>query len=181
MSSSFRRGMVIGKARRRVRLRRAILFAPPSPQNIGIVRVGITTSPRPQLMVRLRNQSSASSADVTTTTSDQTLAQSVKLPPRGAEQNYFIDLPAVADVIEVKLNAADDFAADNTAWLVRQRSWPKVETRSTLSPEVGRMLEVYQKHRPASDSSRRVVVVDNLFSLPTNGPAVAVLRDGTQA
>lgn len=173
-----------------------IVQIPPSsmPQNVSIVRVAVSVpaarlssrqtqvaSPPPQLMVRIRNQSSIKSCQLTAISEDQSATKTITLPPANEEANFFIDLAALGDAVDVNLGVADDLSADDRAWLIRQSPWPKIETRSNLSPELKRMIDVYQIHRPANPESRRVIVVDNLFSLPADQPAVAVLRDGTNA
>jgi hypothetical protein len=161
---------------------RIIQIAPTStPENLDIVRLALAASPRAQAMVRVRNQSSRSSCDLTVTGGGQTVTQTIQLPPRDGEVNYFLDLPAVGDTVEARISPDDDLPADNVAWLVRQRAWPRIEVRSALPAELARMIDVYQSHRPASEHSSRVSIVEGLFALPSNEPAVAVLRQGTSA
>jgi hypothetical protein len=161
---------------------RIIEIAPTStPENLDIVRLALATSPRAQAMVRVRNQSSRSSCDLTVTSGGQRVTQKIQLPPRDGEVNCFLDLPAVGDTLEARIAPDDDLPADNIAWLVQQHAWPRIEARSALPAEPARMIEVYQSHRPASEHSARVSVVEGLFALPTNEPAVAVLRKGTSA
>jgi hypothetical protein len=144
-------------------------------QNVDIVHLAASSQPHAQLMVRIRNQSSLKSAELVVTTNGQSITHPIDLPAQDGEQNYFIDLPALGDTVEAKLNAADDLPADNVAWLVRQRSWPKLEVKSSLSPELRRMVEVYQQRRSASDQSRRVMI-SNVLGHDEVG---VVLREGT--
>lgn len=161
---------------------RIIQIAPKNiPENLDIVRFAIATSPRPQAMVRVRSQSSRTSCDVTVTSGGQTVSQTIQLPPRDGEVNCFLDLPAVAETVEARISPDDELPADNVAWLVRQRAWPRIEVRSELPAELRRMIEVYQSHRPAGEHSTRVSVVEGLFALSNNEPAVAVLRAGSSA
>ena len=89
----------------------------------------------------------------------QAVTQTIQLPPRDGEVNCFLDLPAVGETIEARISPDDDLPADNVAWLLRQRAWPRIEVRSALPAELARMVDVYQSHRPASEHSARVCVV----------------------
>jgi hypothetical protein len=161
---------------------RILQISPDSaPQNVDIVRLAASISSKPQVMVRVRNQSSLKSCQLTVTSGDQSVTKSIDLSAFDGEADAFVDLPKLADMIEAKIDAVDDLAADNTAWLVRQRSWPRIEVRSDLPPELRRMIDVYQTHRPASESSRRVNAIADLFALPPNEPGVAILREGSNA
>jgi hypothetical protein len=161
---------------------RIIQIAPQSvPQNVGIVRLAAVDSPKPQVMVRVRNQSALKSCQLTVSSGAEMASQNVDLPAFDAEANLFVDLPKLGDVIEAKLTAADDLSADNTAWLVRQRTWPSIEVRSQIPAELRWMIDIYQEHRPPSGSSTRVSVVESLSALPADLPAVAILQDGSSA
>ena len=161
---------------------RIIQITPDSvPQNVDIVHLAASVSSKLQVMVRVRNQSSLTSGSLVVSSGGKTVTRAIDLPPREGETNLFVDLPAVGDTIEAKVNAADDLDADNTAWLVRQRTWPRIEARSELPAELRRMIEVYQAHRAASADSARISVVADLFALPANEPGVAILGEGSSA
>jgi hypothetical protein len=129
--------------------------------NVGIVSVSARATPKAQVMVRVRNQSDLTGATITARSGDAVQSQQIQLPAREGEQNYFIDLPKLEDVVEVKIDAADDLPIDNVAWLVRRQAWPKIEPVDPLPAEVQRMIEVYQKtgrrrRIPAVSSSRQM-------------------------
>jgi hypothetical protein len=129
-------------------------------------------------MVRLRNRSDRKSVELRVGSDGETIARPVELPSSGEEKDYFVDLPRVGQVIAVELRAdpPDDLAADDRAWLVRQRKWPTLEPASSLPPELRRMIEVYGKHRPASEGSGHVVVTDDLSGLGSGRAAAGVAR-----
>ncbi len=149
--------------------------------NVGIVSVSARSSPRAQAMVRVRNQSDLKTASVTIRSGDATQTQQIQLPPRDGEQNYFIDLPSLADVVEVKMQAGDELPIDNVAWLVRRQAWPKIEAIDPLPAEVGRMVDVYQKNRPPAGNSTRVVVANDAAHLPAGAPGIAIMNGGSAA
>lgn len=158
-----------------------VVPGPGAINNVGIVSVSVRTTPRAEVMVRVRNQSDLKTASVVVHSGDAAQTQQIQLPPRDGEQNYFIDLPSLAETVEVKVEASDDLPIDNVAWLVRRQAWPKIEPIDPLPPEVGRMIEVYQKNRPASASSARLVVANDAAHLPAGSPGVAIVSGGSPA
>jgi hypothetical protein len=76
----------------------------------------------------------------------------------GEGQKVFVDLDPRGDTIEARLEGTDDFDANDRAWLVRQRSWPAIETRAAVSDELRRMIEVYGRNRPAGEGSVRLAI-----------------------
>jgi hypothetical protein len=143
--------------------------------NAGIVRVSARESPRPQVMVTLRNDTALRSARVEVTAAGRTTAADAELPTPGAgTRDAFIDLPGLADVVFVRLVIEDSFEADNVAWLVRGGSWPRIEPRAALAPALARIVEVYAKSRPPGPGSASVSIVDDLRAVPPAAPAVVV-------
>ena len=111
---------------------RVIQISPKSrPQNVGIVSVAARQFPRPQVMVRVRNQSSLSHGTLMIRSNDVAMSRLVTLPASGSEKDEFIDLPILGQIIQARIDAPDDLVADNTVWLVRAHTWPRVEPRST--------------------------------------------------
>lgn len=143
-------------------------------QNVSIVRIGLVEKSRPQLMVRLRNQSSLQSAEIRVGGQ----VRQVELPERDAERDYFIDTEPPQRVVEVALLVKDDLPDDNVARLVRVRSWPRIETRAGVGDALSRMIEVYQRNRPADELSPTVVVAGSIFQLPPQQAGVAVCSPG---
>src|SRR2546423_1304821 len=64
-------------------------------ENVGITRVAARVSPTPQVMVELKNESSASAATIRVSSGIQRAEQRASLPKRGGRQNYFVDLPSL--------------------------------------------------------------------------------------
>ena len=58
------------------------------------------------------------------------------------------------------------------AWLVRKRSWPRLEARTALPAELRRMIEAYAAQQPAGANGKRVAVSVGNGELASNEPAV---------
>ncbi|MDB5173815.1 MAG: hypothetical protein JWN51_2588 [Phycisphaerales bacterium] len=161
---------------------RLVQIAPESKvENVGIAALSAREMPSPQVMVRLRNDSGRTAAQVKVSSDGQGVGRSVDLPPRGGEQDYFFDLPALGKTVEASLLvAADDQPADDRAWLEREGSFPRIEPRSPVSGELRRMIDVYSKARPPTDSSQRVAIVNSGADLATDVPAVIVAPPGAE-
>jgi len=142
---------------------RIIQIAPTTaPSNVGIVSLAARSSPTPQVMVRVRNQSAMEKASLTVRSGDATVTNPIDLPAPESEQNYFVDLPRLGDDIEVSLEAPDDLQVDNHAWLVRERVAPRIEARIAIAEELARMIDVYRKNRASAESSKIVAVARDL-------------------
>lgn len=154
---------------------RVVRVSPEKPaQNVGIVRLAARATPRAQAMVRVRNQSSFSDATLTVRSGDASRSQTIKLPERDGQQDFFIDLPRLGQIIQATLELTDDLPIDNVAWLVRRRSWPKIDRLDPLPPEVQRMVEVYRKNRPSGQGSTTVVLASQVAHLSANVPGIAL-------
>jgi hypothetical protein len=62
-------------------------------------------------------------------------------------------------VIRAEVDANDEFAGDNAAFLVRRGSWPAIEVKTPVFAELQRLVEKYSKLRLASSESKRVGIV----------------------
>jgi hypothetical protein len=125
-----------------------------SPQNAGVVAL----AHRPgQVMVTLA-ATHATSRTLVLQSGEHTLQQPVEIPAN-SPRNLFLDFEPATDTIEARLEGpADDFEADDRAWLVRRRSWPTLEPRSPVSEELRRIIDVYRRYRPAAEDSPRVAI-----------------------
>ena len=142
--------------------------------NVGIVRFAMRETPAPQAMVRVRNQSSLSRAVLRLLSEEREVARiEVELPPSG-DRDYFVDVPSPGKVVMAEVQVSDDLAADDRAWLVRERSWPVIQARSPLPAEVQRVIESYSEQRPATEGSRRISVAT---SVEAAGNDAAVILD----
>jgi hypothetical protein len=158
-----------------------VVFIPPqtTPSNVGIIQVAARAEPMPQIMVRVRNQSSLSRAGLRISVNGTEAANlSVQLPASNGEQNYFLDLPPTTKLdnlikAELLVDEADDLPADNVAWLVRESAWPIIEPQIPLRAELQRMVELYARHRPVSEGSKRVVIVGK-SEVPINEPLIVL-------
>ncbi len=152
---------------------RLIQIAPDhAADDVGISAIAARTTPRAQVMVRVRNQSSQISAPLIVRSGDESQTRQIDLPPRGEERDYFIDLPQLNDTVEAMLDVHDDISADNHAWLVRERNWPRIVASQGVSPELRRMIAVYESRHAPSGVSQALSIVNRLEDLPQTGPAI---------
>lgn len=155
-----------------------------SVRNAGITLVAARETPRPQVMVRVRNDSDAAQTELRVSSAGRDVTRTIDLPPCGAEpRDYSIDLERFGDVIEMKLTSPDDFPADNAAWLVREGSPPLLELRAPLPAELRLMIDVYTASRPPATDAAPVAIVRDPSALPPNSPGVvlAEARDTSPA
>jgi hypothetical protein len=158
---------------------RRLVHVPPEKgvSNVGIVRFAVRETPARQAMVRVRNQSSMDRAVVRLLSDEQEVARvDVELPASG-ERDYFVDLPNVGRVVTAELQVSDELSADDRAWLVRERSWPVIQARSSLPAEVRRVIESYGGQREGAEDSRRVSVATSVEA--AGNDAAAVVSAGT--
>ncbi len=144
------------------------------PQDIAISTFSARATPRPEVMVRIRNETSQTSAPLIVRSGSQRQTRQIDLPPRGNERDYFVDMPQLGDTVEATLDVRDDISADNRVWLVRKRSWPRIAIRDSIGPELGRMIDVYESHHAPSNASPTLAIASRLNDLPAAGPAVFV-------
>lgn len=154
---------------------RIIQFAPPAEiQNVGIAALGVRALPRPQVMVRIRNDSSLTATTLSLTTGGATAAQRIDLPPSGQERNYFVDLPRLDRVVTASIGAADDQPVDNVASLAREGISARIEAHGALGAPISRMIEIFARSRPAEAGSPVAMVVTTEVDLPAAMPAIWV-------
>ena len=150
---------------------RLIQIVPPAKlQNIGIADLTVRASPTPQAMVRVTNDSDETQATLTVTGASP---QTINLPPRGQQANFFVDLPSAPPIVEASIIPNGGISLDDHAWSVRGSAWPAVEARAPLFPELDRMLNVYRRNRPTD--GHRIVAVCKWNQLPPDAPAVATI------
>lgn len=129
---------------------RFIQVAPESRgSNIGIVAAAAATSPRAQVMVRIRSDSPQTNGELKVAN----VQRSIQLPASGEQKNYFIDLDRLDSVIPIHLHPADDLAADNIIELVRTSVRPRLIPETDLPAEILRVTDSYSRLRPAADGS----------------------------
>lgn len=154
---------------------RVIQLAPGSSiENVGIVLLSARRTPRPQVMVRLRNDSSRARTTLSVKSGAERVTREIALPPTGQTRDYFFDLESADKVIVATIEDADDQPADNEAWLVREGSFPRIEPGGPLPPELARMVETFSRARPPANGAPTVKIVSTLLDLPTDEPAVVV-------
>ena len=114
-------------------------------RNVGIEFIAAADTPSPQVMIRLRNDLRQSMAEVTLSSAGRVISKNAKLPPAGESADLFVDLPALGDTVEARLNIQDDLPADNVAYLVREGRIARPVARTVVPPELARMIEVHNR------------------------------------
>jgi len=145
-------------------------FAPAPPTDrLAIAHIAAKSSPATQVMVRLRNDSDTTTANITvaSTTSQQV---TVNLPPRGQTRDYFLDVPSVATNIAVSVGEQ----LGQQAWLASQAPRPHVEAVGPVSPSVERVIAAYARARPPSSMGRRIRVTASPTAVQGIGSIVLV-------
>jgi hypothetical protein len=125
--------------------------------NAAITRFAIRDDAggKPQAMVTVRNNANW----LRTRLVVNDVEQMIELPQHGQERSYFVDLPSVGRTAQAKIDVADDFQDDNSAYLARQAEHAAIQMRGNLSAEVRRVVDAYRLARPASGGARLVGVV----------------------
>ena len=164
---------------------RIIRIAPTrAPENVALTHLAVREAPTTQAMVTVRNESDHSRAELLVESGGRTARQALTLPPRGGERHWFVDLPAVGTVVSAQIDVQDDFGVDNRRWLVKERTWPRVEIHSDVPPEVRRVVDAYQRARPPGEGSEVVVVARDLragergVALDAANDVIATTRPG---
>ncbi len=155
---------------------RLIPIAPHQPLlDVGITRLAVREQPIAQAMIGLRNRSNQNRATLIVSSAGRSIERQIDLPAPGAERNYFVDLPAVGETVEARVVIKDDIDANDTAWAVRENTWPRIEARTQVSPSLQRMIDAYQHARPTKgDSSSNIPILGTDSALPVNSPAIVV-------
>lgn len=141
-------------------------------QDVGIALLAARERPAPQVMVRLRNQSSLKTAKLTVSCDGQPEQQTIALPDTGQTRDYFFNPAKLGTTVTAELSVADDLPANNRAWLVRTGTWPRIEPRTPVPAELRRLIAAYQHSRPATDDSSGLVIVSDPAQLPADSPGV---------
>jgi hypothetical protein len=155
---------------------------PPEPSDVKIDCLAVRAGPATQAMVRLLNQSDLATAKLTIRADGRILrTDQVTLPARGGTHNYFLIVPAGASVVEAEVECDGAAGIDHRARATRRAAWPIVEAASPLPAELRRMIDVYGRHRPAGEGSKRIAVLGASGVWPAEQPAAIVADDSTAA
>lgn len=172
--------IVISDATLPIKNERMIQIVPQTPvRDTGIMLLAARLRPRPQVMVRVRNESPRKTCGVVVTSASARVEKELDLPETGGERDYFIDLQRLGEIISAELKVDDDVSADKRAWLVSEGSSPKIEPRCPLPPALRRMIDVYQRARLPAEDSARLAVVQDVSQAPAGAPAVVVPQPTT--
>jgi hypothetical protein len=124
---------------------------------VRLVYLAAREVPTTQAMVRVRNESDATSAELAVISGGGEVSNRIKLPSRGAEASYFVDLAAAGDRISAEIFPPAGVSGD-TLEAPRQHSWPVVEGDGLLPAAVRRVIAVYTSLRPAGAESKHIAV-----------------------
>ncbi|HLL88836.1 MAG TPA: hypothetical protein VK324_06000, partial [Tepidisphaeraceae bacterium] len=145
---------------------------PPPGEDVAITSFAARAAPRPQVMVRVRNDSAATTARLTVRSGTVTTAVDVPLPPRGQSKRYFIDLPALAETVEAALADGDATEANDAAYLAAGTAWARPEPRGPLPSMVADVLAAYARARSPTARSTTVAIITDAGQLSPTAPAV---------
>jgi hypothetical protein len=152
---------------------RLVLFPPTGAiEDVGISAMAARATPRPQVMVRVLNQSRQTATTLRVESDGDATEMPLVLPHRGEERVYFVDVPKLGETIAASLDVHDDLPADDRAWLVRSSEWPAIEPRAPLSKADQRMIEVYARHRPPGAKAPRVIITNDVAPLAQEDRAI---------
>jgi hypothetical protein len=141
-----------------------------TPSVVRIESLAVRSIPTTQAMVEVLNDSDQTSAKLIVHTDGVDITRQVDLPGRGERKNYFIDLPSISS------NSVEAEVSESHARVVRSGSWPVIDAPDPLPPELGRMIEVYARHRIPGEGSKHIAVVTASENVP-NEPAAVVLNE----
>ena len=154
---------------------RVLVIAPSKPLgNVGIVRFALRDHPKPQAMVTIRNDSPGGRAVLKIESANKTIEREIGLPTRGTEQNFFLDLETLGPTARASIDVQDDLDADNAAYLARQHDRPRLEIRGPVPPEVQRIVEAYQKARPAGETGATIAIAESKDLLHPDEPSILI-------
>jgi hypothetical protein len=142
--------------------------------DVGISLFAARELPVPQVMVRVRNQSDLKAASIVVSCDGREERHAVELPSMNGTRDYFFNPPRLGAVVSAELVVKDNLPADDRAWLVREGNRPAIEASTSLSAELRRLIDAYQRSRPATDGSSRLAIVGGAAQLRSSGPAVLV-------
>jgi hypothetical protein len=152
--------------------------------NAGIVALAARQNPKPQVMVRVRNDTPGLTAATLTVSAGENVPPTerrVDLPPAGGQRDYFVDVARLGETVFARLLApGDELEADDRAWLVRESSPPAIEAKQPVGA-LERLVAVYRQLRPPDGGSRKVLLVGSAAELGQGTDGVVVHAGGAWA
>jgi hypothetical protein len=140
-----------------------IQFVPePIRQNVSVDRLSAADGEHSEIMVSIVNRSDATKANLRITTADKTLDREIKLPAPGKSEDYFFPVSPLGPTVGATLTDPDDFPIDNTAFVAREKAFPRFQLAPGLAPEVQRIVAAYQKVHPARPGSASILISPDL-------------------
>ena len=152
---------------------RVLTVGPERPAGgVGIVSVAARDRPRPQVMVRLVNRSTRSTAVVRVTSGTASTERAVPLPATGRTTAVYVDVRRLGPTVGVWV---DDATIDGRAWLASRDEGAEVVATPDAPAAVARMTAVY--NRSLAAGPRRTIVVSDRLPSPDQ-PGVCVTDAG---
>ena len=143
-------------------------------EHVGIAELAVRQKPQAQVMVRLHNDSVATTGQLSVHSAGAA-TQAVLLSPRGTDQNYFFSVP-LGDRVEATLSVPQEQAADHQAWAVLEGNAPRIEAHSALPPTLERMVRVYGALHPPRGDAPAVAFVRGFADLPAGEDGIALAQ-----
>jgi hypothetical protein len=146
---------------------------------LSIVLASARATPTAQVMVRLRNDSSAASGVLRLNSAGQDIQAPITLPPHGQQRDYFLNpAPPLGDLVRVEASAADTSAADRrpaVITLARPVGWPCLMSAAESPPPapMQRMMQVYGSRRPPAD--RSVAALISTAAIPPTATGLQIV------
>jgi hypothetical protein len=150
---------------------RIVQVVPPAASaHSQIILLSARESPVAQVMVRIRGNGKG---ELRVRSGEAVVEREIMLPDQ-AEHDMFVNLPKFGQTIKAELTIDGITSPGGVAWLVRESSWPRIESRIALPAAFQRMVEVYRRQRPAGDGSSRLIIVNSVNDLPGGEPGVVL-------
>ncbi len=149
------------------------IFPEPALASVAITAIGASSLPHPQVMLRLENHSTLSTASIAVESDGQTSRQQVALPPRGRIVDQFFDLAKLGPSVRAWIDVAGTGDPWSQAFLVRQWDGVRVAADPSLDESVRRIAKIYSKDRPASADARTVLISNRAIPSDQSGIWIA--------
>lgn len=143
-----------------------------------IVAVAARSTPYPQVMVRVRNQSALRHAWLEVESGDAKRRVEINLPPPRQESNVFLDLASPGPMISVQLEAGSAVSPAGRAYLARENRAARVAAGPQVGPALKRLIDVYNQAQPPADEALEVAATVDPRRQVEGQPAV-VIASGT--
>jgi len=147
-----------------------------SEKDVPLESLAVRDWPAPQAMVRVGNQSDLSQARLTFSGGNILTVESIELPARGGERNYFVDLTDVPQRVTAMLSAGP---VEHLLEVQRAPGWPAIDARRPLPAAVSRMIDVYSGDRNPDQISKHIAVLASAEDVKSDEPTAIIIEPKT--